>query len=261
MHFHLPKPLHGWREFAGEVGIIVLGVLIALAAEQLVVFVHDRRVADQAEADIRAELSGNDGYAADRVAIGSCIRASLTDLQKRLVAAGDSWPGLHNTLLSGGTRGTTTGSLYAFRRPIGPPKRLWLNSAWSTAMNSGAISGVDRARFVGFSELYVMVSLLDRLQEQELGDYGQLMPVVVPMKLDSGTRLQLLTLVSRLDTDNATIERLAAVFTRAAAENGIGPDKKWLENSVKWETRHHGRCVRYGRSLDNALSIEGGASR
>jgi len=23
MHFHLPKPLHGWREFAGEVGIIV----------------------------------------------------------------------------------------------------------------------------------------------------------------------------------------------------------------------------------------------
>jgi hypothetical protein len=36
MHFHLPKPLHGWREFGGEVGIIVLGVLIALGAEQIV---------------------------------------------------------------------------------------------------------------------------------------------------------------------------------------------------------------------------------
>jgi hypothetical protein len=36
MHFHLPKPLHGWRAFAGEVGIIVIGVLIALAAEQVV---------------------------------------------------------------------------------------------------------------------------------------------------------------------------------------------------------------------------------
>ena len=36
MHFHLPKPLHGWREFAGEVGIIVLGVLMALALEQVV---------------------------------------------------------------------------------------------------------------------------------------------------------------------------------------------------------------------------------
>lgn len=36
MHFHLPKPLHGWRELVGEVGIIVLGVLIALAADSLV---------------------------------------------------------------------------------------------------------------------------------------------------------------------------------------------------------------------------------
>ena len=26
MHFHLPKPLHGWREFFGEVAIIVLGL-------------------------------------------------------------------------------------------------------------------------------------------------------------------------------------------------------------------------------------------
>ena len=36
MHLHLPKPLHGWREFAGEVGIIVLGVLIALGADSVV---------------------------------------------------------------------------------------------------------------------------------------------------------------------------------------------------------------------------------
>ena len=42
MHFHLPKPLHGWREFIGEVGIIVVGVLVALTAEQLVEAAHWR---------------------------------------------------------------------------------------------------------------------------------------------------------------------------------------------------------------------------
>ena len=42
MHFHLPKPLHGWREFVGEVGIIVIGVLIALGAEQVVETLHWR---------------------------------------------------------------------------------------------------------------------------------------------------------------------------------------------------------------------------
>lgn len=31
MHLKLPKPLHGWRAFAGEVGIVVLGVILALA--------------------------------------------------------------------------------------------------------------------------------------------------------------------------------------------------------------------------------------
>ena len=34
MRFQLPQPLHGWRVFAGEVGVIVLGVLLALAAQQ-----------------------------------------------------------------------------------------------------------------------------------------------------------------------------------------------------------------------------------
>jgi hypothetical protein len=32
MQIQLPKPLHGWREFAGEVGVVLLGVLVALGA-------------------------------------------------------------------------------------------------------------------------------------------------------------------------------------------------------------------------------------
>ena len=40
MHIHVPKPLHGWRALAGEVGIIVIAVLIALAAEQAVEALH-----------------------------------------------------------------------------------------------------------------------------------------------------------------------------------------------------------------------------
>jgi hypothetical protein len=57
MHFHLPKPLHGWRQFVGEVGIIVIGVLIALGAEQLVELVHERQVAGQARENVRAEAA------------------------------------------------------------------------------------------------------------------------------------------------------------------------------------------------------------
>lgn len=58
-HPHLPKPLHGWREFAGEVGIIVIGVLIALGAEQLVERVHHRSQVREAVEKLRAETVDN----------------------------------------------------------------------------------------------------------------------------------------------------------------------------------------------------------
>ena len=52
MHFHLPKPIHGWRAFVGEVAIIVLGVLIALGAEQAVQSIEWREKVAAAIADM-----------------------------------------------------------------------------------------------------------------------------------------------------------------------------------------------------------------
>jgi hypothetical protein len=88
----LPNPLHGWRAFAGEVGIIVLGVLIALGAEQLVQGVHQRYLARQALGHIRGELAYDSAFAAERIAIGDCMRASFTDLRQRLAAAATTGP-------------------------------------------------------------------------------------------------------------------------------------------------------------------------
>src|SRR4051794_36738783 len=81
MHFHLPKPLHGWREFAGEVGIIVLGVLIALGAEQVVQAVRQRSEARDAESEIRAELEQNIAKLKSRSAVRACVDKRIAELQ------------------------------------------------------------------------------------------------------------------------------------------------------------------------------------
>ena len=60
MHVHLPKPVHGWRAFLGEVGIIVLGIVIALSLEAIVASSEHRQSVRHAEEDIRQELQGND---------------------------------------------------------------------------------------------------------------------------------------------------------------------------------------------------------
>ena len=80
MHFHLPKPLHGWREFAGELGVIVLGVLIALAFGQFAQSVHDRIAAAQAREAIRAEVRENLWWLEIRENYEPCIHQMITDL-------------------------------------------------------------------------------------------------------------------------------------------------------------------------------------
>src|SRR4029078_7149687 len=80
MHFHVPKPLHGWREFAGEVGIIVIGVLIALGVEQVVQTVHDRRVADESRRAINLELGEITGDLSKRVRTEPCIVRRLNEV-------------------------------------------------------------------------------------------------------------------------------------------------------------------------------------
>jgi len=88
MHLHLPKPLHGWRAFVGEVGIIVIGVLIALGAEQMVSALHDRTEARDAERAIRAELEQNMAKLRSRREKLSCVVARLNELQAVIDSAG-----------------------------------------------------------------------------------------------------------------------------------------------------------------------------
>jgi len=80
MHFHLPKPLHGWREFAGEVGIIVIGVLIALGAEQVVQTVHGNSEVRQFRSAVKDELGYDLGSYKQRLMLGRCVRARLAEL-------------------------------------------------------------------------------------------------------------------------------------------------------------------------------------
>lgn len=40
MEIHKPKPVHSWRELLSEVGVVVIGIVIALSGEQAVEAVH-----------------------------------------------------------------------------------------------------------------------------------------------------------------------------------------------------------------------------
>jgi hypothetical protein len=90
MHFHLPKPMHGWRELLGEVGIIVVGVLIALGAEQLVEQVHWREQTRATRDALYSDAAGNLGAALWRQQQQPCVDRRLKEIAEifRAHAAG-----------------------------------------------------------------------------------------------------------------------------------------------------------------------------
>jgi hypothetical protein len=84
MHFHLPKPLHGWREFAGEIAIIVIGVLIALGAEQAVETVHWRSEVESERGSLLQEARDNFEVVAARARQQGCVDRRLADVRELL---------------------------------------------------------------------------------------------------------------------------------------------------------------------------------
>jgi hypothetical protein len=95
MQFHLPKPLHGWREFAGEVGIIVIGVLIALGAEQAVRSFNDRQDVGQLRDALNGELADDRARWEEMQSEDHCTLQRL-DAIERWVAAAPSGERLPN---------------------------------------------------------------------------------------------------------------------------------------------------------------------
>ena len=128
MHVHLPKPLHGWRAFVGEVGIIVVGVLIALGAQQVVEHIHSRESARQAVHAIQAELAVQEVDAMERLAVQPCLAGQLNALATKLYAfRGGMWKGMPMIVNQTSDRDAQQRTVIAAYRA---PERLWVSEAW-----------------------------------------------------------------------------------------------------------------------------------
>jgi hypothetical protein len=76
--------MHGWRVFAGEVGIIVIGVLIALGAQQIAQNIQQRSEADEARRAVRGELEVNMARLASRADQKHCVENRIAEIQALL---------------------------------------------------------------------------------------------------------------------------------------------------------------------------------
>ena len=180
MHFHLPKPLHGWREFAGEVGIIVVGVLIALGAEQVVE--EWRWKADVADAreSLGQQLAYSKFDSLERMQDSECIDRKLNRLDD-LITASDR-PKILNVNLA--------------------PIRLWGTSSWESATASGAVAHMRADERGLYADLFTFTSVLGELNRKEDDIIGEVHLLDRPRTLSDGARDGLIKDIARLRNYN-----------------------------------------------------------
>jgi hypothetical protein len=200
------KSVHSWKELLSEIGVIVIGVMIALGAEQLVETIHwSHKVAD-AEAAMGQELSGDLGYAAGQVAMKDCA-AKYFDRMEAAIK---------------GHRSDRFRALTAMTPPFN--SHPWVAESWTAAIGSEVPDHISREKLSAYAIAFRRVQTERDLQFSMLDRYGEVVGAGEPGITPEIAYAQLAAL-NKLKADNGiTVVVAEAMLNVQARDLGIAPD-------------------------------------
>lgn len=236
MHFNLPKPLHGWREFVGEVAIIVLGVLIALTAEQLVEAWHWRSRTAEARELLRNEVGHQFVVMEERAAVTQCVDEQLTKIENAVLSAG--------AVLTPLPLYREKNIIYTFR----VPSRAWTDSAWQSVITEGLSAHLTARERELLPIHYSQFALAKARNEAEDGIMGELTSLSKPLPLDPQVKAAFIKTIEVERSHNESLGILASqMMIRIRELNYVPPAaeaRAWLDKSGTLKfCRDHGYTV------------------
>jgi len=204
------KPPHGWNTVGWDLAIVTVGVLIALAAQQVVDDFHWRSEVQDFRKVVRAEVSWNLATYTYRMEQNRCVVARLDELQRWL----DSWRAGRPLKLTG---------------RIAQPTALVVRTTVWDSRDPETFSRMPLTEKLDYGGLYTQFANAEvhRLDERaawiELGDYDG------ATELDHHDLMRLQGLISRARLRLRWITGNAGRFTKRAADIGIRPvpDPTW----------------------------------
>ena len=199
MPIKLPTPLNGWRVFAGEVGVIVLGVLIALGAQQAVETLRWREEVRRTEDALTIEIAESVLHASERQMVNRCLSDRLNYLIGKVSSNNGPWSGDPMPLKQSALGVTIVPAAYR------TPNRPWNDNVWESAQNSGVFIHMPRERVAAFSRTYATMEGLRKVNDLEQQDFPHLLYLSFDTTLDAAARQRALAALGRLDWLNGTI--------------------------------------------------------
>lgn len=156
MHVHKPKPFHGWGEFLKEYGIIVLGVLTALALEQAVETLRHREIVSRGEDALRDNFARFVKFKAIADQEAPCMAARAAEIRAILDEAG---------------RTRRLGRVGEIPQPTPLP---WQIDTWEAMIASGAAPYLPHYRTVTYSRIAMSGVDLYNVATSEWEEWGAL---------------------------------------------------------------------------------------
>ena len=165
MEIHRPKPARNWREFAKEVGVIVVGVCIALAGEQAVAWLHWRNEISETRNALNKEVAYNLGAMQKRREEAVCIDRRLAEIKGLL-------------------RHSPAGPSSAARAPLGQPQLFRPHTnVWQAALAGQAAAHMPLKMRLSYAEAYDGFQWYGQKAADETDAWGEL------AELDDGAPL------------------------------------------------------------------------
>jgi hypothetical protein len=161
MEIHKPKPVHNWRELATEIGVIVIGILIALGLEQAVEAWHTNERTEVAQHAVDTEVRFNLAKANRELDMRDCMERQLGALAEAI--GRDDQVEVRRLITVG-----------RFVEPF-----PWTDAAWSAAVDSGAADRFDPVRRRNYWLIYGTVNATDRAQDQYWDAYQRLRAIAL----------------------------------------------------------------------------------
>ena len=236
------NPPNGWNAVSWELGIVVVGVLIALGAQQAVEELRWRNEVRLTEDALTIEIADSVRHASERQMVNRCLSARLAHLIGKVGSNDGPWSGDPLPLSRTATVVTTTTPM-AYRTP----NRPWNDDVWVATQNGGVFSHMPRERVAGFAKVYARMEGLRKMNEFEHQVFPELLYLSFDTRLDAAARQRALATLGRLDWLNGTIvldgEKLVEEARAMRLDFASTSLKRGMADVERAQRALRGKCV------------------
>ncbi len=210
------SPSMGWRAFWSEIVIVVLGVVIALAANEAVQDWSWHNKVEDGEVRLQGDIAWAFLWAAEKSASQPCIDAQLAAMARNVLESGDT---LQPMVLGSQN----------LQMVVRIPNRPYRFPVWDALLADGTASHFATQRQALYARISdgMAMSRTSEVETRRLG--GNLLRMRDPIPLDPVVRSDLLSDINNLRSLTASEGLNAQQRMRVITDAGIAPPDEMVE--------------------------------